>query len=223
MKVLIIEDETEIATAIHEFILNESNIVSVAGDIDAARKKIYEESWDCILLDIGLPSGDGTELIQEIKNIHPKCINIILSARNSSNDKIKGLEFGADDYMTKPFSLAELHARIQAIQRRITPSNMRQLTYNDLVLDENEYTLTCGAKPIVITPFEFNIIGMLLSNPEKVVRKSSMIEAIWKGEIETISSEEILYNHIKNIRKKLEKAGSQVTIKTIYGIGYKLI
>jgi DNA-binding response OmpR family regulator len=221
MNVLIVEDEIEIAAAISEFIMNEKNYVSVARDIKDARKKIYEEIWDCVILDIGLPSGDGTELIQEIKNIHPSCINLILSARNSNSDKIKGLEFGADDYMTKPFSLAELNARIKAIQRRIAPQK-QELVYQDIILNEKEFKLFCNSIPIELTRFEFAIINLLLSNPEKVIRKSSIIEAIWKNEADSISSEEILYNHIKNIRKKLENAQSVVNIKTVYGIGYKL-
>lgn len=222
MNVLIIEDEIEIAAAISEFIINEKNNVSVANDIKEARKKIYEESWDCVILDIGLPSGDGTELIQEIKNLHPSCINLILSARNSDNDKIKGLEFGADDYMTKPFSLAELNARIKAIQRRIAP-HKHELKYQDLYLNEKEFKLYCKSTPIDLTRFEYGIISIFLSNPERVIRKSSIIENIWKNEADSISSEEILYNHIKNIRKKLEHVQSIVTIKTVYGIGYKLI
>lgn len=221
MNVLIVEDEIEIAAAISEFIVNEKNYVSVARDIKDARKKIYEENWDCVILDIGLPSGDGTELIQEIKNLHPSCINLILSARNSNSDKIKGLEFGADDYMTKPFSLAELNARIKAIQRRIAP-HKKELAYQDIILNEKEFKLYCNSIPIELTRFEFAIINLLISNPEKVIRKSSIIEAIWKNEADSISSEEILYNHIKNIRKKLENAQSVVTIKTVYGIGYKL-
>lgn len=222
MNVLIIEDEIDIAAGISEFIINENNNVSVARDIDEARKRIYEESWDCIILDIGLPSGEGTELIKEIKNLHPQCINLILSARNSSVDKIKGLEFGADDYMTKPFSLAELNARIKAIQRRIAPLTQPELSYQDITLHEHAFTLKCRSIAIDVTPIEFDILRMFLSNPEKVIRKSSIIESIWKDEADTISSEEILYNHIKNLRKKLENAQSIVSIKAVYGIGYKL-
>jgi two-component system, OmpR family, response regulator ArlR len=221
VNVLIIEDEIEIAAAISEFLINEKNNVSVAQDIKEARKKIYEQEWDCVIFDIGLPSGDGTELIQEVKNLHPSCINLILSARNSNDDKIKGLDFGADDYMTKPFSLAELNARIKAIQRRITP-HKNELVYLDISLNEKEFKVYCNAIPIELTRFEFAIISILLSNPEKVIRKSSIIEAIWKNEADSISSEEILYNHIKNVRKKLELAQSIVSIKTVYGIGYKL-
>lgn len=223
MNILIVEDETEISLAISEFISTQITFCDTATDLQEARSKIYQGSWDCILLDIGLPSGSGLELVNEIKSIHPGCIIIILSAKNSDLDKIKGLDFGADDYMTKPFSLAELQSRINAIYRRLNPTKSTTLYYEGLLLDEFNYEVRYLQNRIEITRIEFYVLRLFLSNIGKVISKSSIIESIWQEDSETISNEDILYNHIKNIRKKLVEVGARNFIQTIYGLGYKLI
>lgn len=221
MRVLIIEDEVSIAGAIQEYFY-EGNELQIAEDLPEARNALYTSNWDCILLDIGLPSGSGLELMSEIRNLQPNSIVIILTAKNSESDKITGLESGADDYLTKPFSMAELQTRIKSILRRLSRVQSNTLEYRGLLLKEQSHEIYFNHQLLDMTFTEFEILKLFISNVNKVITKQNLLQTIWNEKMERISSEEILYNHIKNIRKKILDAGSPDLIQTVYGLGYKL-
>src|ERR1700761_9698224 len=184
-------------------------------------EKISMYQYDCILLDISLPDGDGFELLEYLK-LHQKneCV-LIISARNSLDDKIKGLNIGADDYITKPFHLAELKARLLAVYRRKTFSSTNVLNYKDIQVDLLGRTVTVNDKAIIFTKKEYDMLIYFIANKGKVISKNAIAEHLWGDEIDMLDSFDFIYTHIKNLRKKLLDATGVDFIASIYGVGYK--
>jgi len=221
MKILIIEDETELAKSISEYLSGENYICEFAPDFGKAMEKIKDFQYDCILLDIGLPDGNGLAVLEELKNTNKQDGVIIISAKNALDDKIKGLQLGADDYLTKPFHLSELMARIYSIIRRKQFSNSNVIRQNELQIDLLAKSVTINDKTIVLTKKEFDLLIYFVGNKNKVISKSTLAEHLSGDFADMLDNHDFVYAHVKNLKKKLYEAGCDHYLKTVYGTGYK--
>jgi DNA-binding response OmpR family regulator len=222
MNILVIEDEIELQNIIKTSLLKEQYTVEVASDYYAAQEKITIYDYDCILLDIMLPNGSGMDLLQELKKMNKSGSVIIISAKNSVSDKIKGLELGADDYLTKPFHIAELTARIKAVIRRNNLDGKNYIELGNIVLHIQDRTLTINGNLIHLNRKEFDILYYFLLNKNRLITKTALAEYVWGDHIDESDNFDFIYYQIKNLRKKLDNAEASIIIDTIYGIGYKL-
>jgi DNA-binding response OmpR family regulator len=220
MKILIVEDEKELAESMVNYLQNDDYFCETVGDIEAARVKIGLFDYDCILLDLMLPNGSGLDLLEEIKKTNKMDGVIIISAKNSVEDRIFSLKLGADDYLSKPFNLAELSARIQSVIRRRNFDGNNIIQYKNLVIDLNSKTVKVDDTEVEVTKSERALLIFLLLNKGKVVSKNSIAEHLSGQSAMYFDNFDIIYTHIKNLKKKLGTAGE--FIKTIYGTGYKL-
>lgn len=221
MKILIIEDEKEISNSICEYLLNEQFFCETAFTFEAAREKISLYEYACILLDIGLPGGSGLTLLQQLKKENKSDGVLIISAKNSLDDKVTGLRAGADDYLTKPFHLSELGARVAAIIRRKSFDGKNVVTCDNLILDLNNKTASVNEQVIDFTRKEYDLLLYFLSNKNKVISKNAIAEHLWGDNMDLANNYDFIYTHIKNLRRKLLQAGCMDYIKSIYGMGYK--
>lgn len=221
MKILIIEDEIELLISINNYLIKENYICELAEDFRSADEKLSIYSYDLILLDITLPDGNGLELLKTIKKHQIKSGIIIISARNSTNDKISGLDLGADDYMTKPFQLSELNSRIKAVLRRKHFDGTNILSFNEISVNTDSRSVSIGLNEIVLTKKEYDLLLFLIINRERVLTKESISEHLWGDNIDLSDNFDFIYTHFNNIRKKIRMAGGMDYIKTLYGIGYK--
>lgn len=221
MKVLIIEDEKSLSNSIAGYLSDSQYSCEVAYDYNKALEKALDYDYDCILLDISLPGGNGLNLLRILKDSEKMDGVIIVSAKNSIEDKIKGLEIGADDYLTKPFHLAELKARVDAVVRRKFFDGKNILQFEEIVLDLPSRTTRINEKVLDLTPKEYELLIYFISNKNKVISKSGLVEHLWGDDMDMADNYDFLYTHIKNLRKKLTAAGAGDYIKSIYGMGYK--
>lgn len=222
MKILIIEDEIDLQNVIKESLLKEKYIVETAGNYNVALEKILIYDYDCIILDIMLPYGSGLDILEKLKKINKSENVIIVSAKNSLDDKITGLSLGADDYLTKPFHIAELTARIKAVLRRKDFNGKNQIETGNTVLDIDKRILTIDNQNIHLNRKEFDILNYFLLNKNRLITKTSLAEHVWGDYIDQTDNYDFVYYQIKNLRKKLEDANANIEIETIYGVGYKL-
>lgn len=222
MKILVIEDEPEIRKDIVKFFAEENYIVEQAEDYHTAREKIGVYEYDCILLDIGLPGGDGLSLLQELKSENKNGGVIIVSARSSLDDRVTGLNLGADDYLSKPFHMAELHARVKSLIRRKSHHGSSIIDINELRLDTEQRTASVNGTEIQLNRKEFDVLLYLAANKNRLVNKSALAEHVWGDHIDEVNSFDFIYSQIKNLRKKLKDHHTGVEIHAIYGVGYKL-
>jgi len=222
VKLLVIEDEPGLRDSIRDYFTAAGNICETAGDYPAALQKINLYRYDCIILDITLPNGNGLDILQEIKRIRYPDGILIVSARNSLDDRLQGLHLGADDYLTKPFHLSELLARVMAIVRRKSYDGNHLLVFNEIEMDLQAKTVTVGDHPIKFTKREYALLLYFIVNKGKVVSKNALAEHIWGDGIDISDNFDFIYSHIKNVRKKLVDAGCKDYIQSAYGMGYKL-
>ncbi len=222
MKVLIVEDETELAQSIAKFLSSESFICEQAHSYDTALDKICMHDYDCILLDISLPDGTGLQLLEKLKSLKKNNGVIIVSAKNSIDDKISGLNLGADDYLAKPFHMAELTARVQAIVRRRNFNGSHIIEFKEIKIDTDAFTVKVLDREVALTRKEYELLIFLISNKNKVISKNAIAEHLTGDVAEVMDNFDFIYAHMKNLKKKLADAGSQDYIKTVYGLGYKL-
>jgi DNA-binding response OmpR family regulator len=222
MKLLIIEDEKELAASIASYLKNENYTCEVASNFKQALDKIETSDYECIALDITLPGGSGMQLLKELKNNKKTDGVIIISAKNSIEDRINGLRLGADDYLVKPFHLSELAARINAIIRRKMHSGNNVIRFNEISIDTLAKEVRVKEEPVELTRKEYELLVYFLSNQRKVISKNALISHLWSQEMGTGESADIIYTHIKNLRKKLSEKGCGDYIKSLYGMGYKL-
>ncbi|MET0299066.1 MAG: response regulator transcription factor [Flavitalea sp.] len=221
MKILIIEDEVELAKTMGAYLSDEHYLCEFAGTYAEAIEKISSYDYECILLDLMLPGGDGLSILREIKYQGKLDGVIIISAKNSLDDKIEGLQLGADDYLAKPFHLPELAARIFSVIRRKTFGSSNILQHNELRIDLPAKSVTVKGKDLSLTRKEFELLIYFVSNKNKVISKTALAEHI-SGEIaDMFDNYDIVYTHIKNLKKKLSEAGCDLYLKTLYGTGYK--
>ncbi|HBV14592.1 MULTISPECIES: response regulator transcription factor [Chryseobacterium group] len=221
MKILIIEDETELAKSISEYLSGENYICEFASTFYTAIEKIETFQYDCILLDIMLPDGNGLAILDELKKQNKEEGVIIISAKNALDDKIKGLQLGADDYLSKPFHLSELMARIYSIIRRKQFNNSNVIRQNELQIDLLSKTVTINNKTIVLTKKEFDLLIYFVGNKNKVISKSTLAEHLSGDFADMLDNHDFVYAHVKNLKKKLYEAGCEHYLKTVYGTGYK--
>lgn len=220
MKILIIEDEKSLLNSITAYLENEEYVCETATDYEKAIQKIETYDYDCIVLDITLPGGSGLEILKELKKNAKIEGVLIISARNSTEDKVAGLKLGADDYLSKPFHLPELSARIAAIIRRRNFAGNNVVSFNEIEIDTAEKRVSVEGKHTELTKREYQILLYLVTNKRKVVSKNAIAQHLWLDENE--GSIDFIYTHIKNLRKKLEDMGAPDYIRSVYGMGYKL-
>lgn len=220
MRILIVEDEIELASSMRNYLNNQDYNCELAADVEEAQEKMMLLNYDCIILDIMLPFGSGLDLLKALKNEGKEDGVIIISAKNSVDDKIHSLNLGADDYLAKPFHLAELSARIQSIIRRRNFKGSNIISYKELTVDLQSKELKVSGAEVDITKTEFSLLLFLLLNKNKVVSKNAIAENLSGQSALYFDNFDIIYSHIKNLKKKLGVAGDY--IKTIYGTGYKL-
>lgn len=223
MKILIIEDEKELAATLATSLMQEHFVVEVANDFSMAIEKIGIYAYDCILLDIGLPDGNGLDLLRQLKKEGKFENVIIISARDSLDDKLTGLDLGADDYLTKPFHIAELNARIKAVLRRKELDGKHTLEFGNLSLDLKERKAFVQGDSISLNRKEFDILNYFLMNKARLVTKTALAEHVWGDNIDQADNFDFIYSQIKNLRKKFRDSGADIEIEAVYGIGYKLI
>jgi len=221
MKILIIEDEQELAKSMKQYLRQESYVVEVAYTAREALEKVLLHEYDCILLDITLPDGNGLSILEKLKTENKLDGVIIVSARNSLDDKIKGLNLGADDYLAKPFHLSEMGARISAIIRRKRFEGNNAIAFHELTIDLIGNVVSVNKLPVELTRKEYDLLLFLVSNKNRVVSKNAIAEHISGDVAEVFDNFDFIYAHMKNLKKKLAEAGCVDYIKTVYGLGYK--
>ncbi len=221
MKILIIEDEAELAKSISEYLSEESYLCESAGSLGEAMNKIEAFHYDCILLDIMLPDGNGLRILEELKKQNKQDGVIIISAKNALDDKIVGLKIGADDYLTKPFHLSELMARVYSVIRRKQFSSSNVVKQNELEIDLLGKSVAVNGELIALTKKEFDLLIYFIGNKNKVISKSTLAEHLSGDFADMLDNHDFVYAHVKNLKKKLYDAGSGHYLKTVYGTGYK--
>ena len=221
MKILVVEDEELLKSSLNEFLSHENYIHEMVGTLIAADEKIELYNYDVVLLDLGLPDGDGVSLIEKIKAKSEKTGVIIISARNAIDDRVRGLEKGADDYLTKPFHLSELNARIKSLYRRLNFKGNNIYSFNELTINPDDIKVFVNKADLILTKKEFDLLVYFLANKNRVITKETLGEHLWGDYIDSTDSLDFIYTHIKNLRKKLINAGSNDYIKNVYGVGYK--
>lgn len=206
-----------------DFLSNQEYSFDAVRTYREASERIGLYNYDCILLDINLPDGSGFRLLDELKEIRKADGVIIISARNSLDDKVKGLNLGADDYLTKPFHLPELNARIQAVIRRRKFDSPRKISLGNIVIDIAQRTVSTSAGDLDLTRKEFDILQHLVANRKIVVSKNSLVEYVWGDYVDNSVSSDLLSTHLKNLKKKLKNAGACVELRNVYGVGYQIV
>lgn len=223
MKILIVEDEPSLREVMTRALSEEHYIVETAADYAAADDKIAGYSYDCILLDIMLPDGNGLKLLEQIKSLGKSDSVIIVSAKDSVDDRVSGLELGANDYLPKPFHVAELKARIKSVLRRRAGRDGFRMAMGNLTLDMESRRVTVGDRELPMLKKEFDILAYFMQRPNHVVDKVVLAEAVWGDHIDQADNFHFVYAQMKNLRRKLEEYGADIEIKAVYGFGYKLV
>jgi len=221
MKILIIEDEAELAASIAAYLKGESYTCEFAKTFSEALDKTDVNDYDCILLDLMLPGGDGMEILKALKKENKQEAVIIISAKDAIEDKINGLKIGADDYLSKPFHLSELSARIYAVIRRNKFGNNNQIEINELQIDLLAKTVKVQNKLVALTKKEYNLLLFLIGNKNRIVSKGAVAANLSGDMADMLDNWDFVYAHIKNLKKKLAEAGCNDYIRTAYGMGYK--
>ena len=222
MKLLVIEDNLDLAESIKEFLSKENFIIDVIHNFSDAEERMNLYEYDCALIDLMLPDGSGLDLVKKLKSIQPQSGIIIITAKDGLDDKLTGLELGADDYLTKPFHLAELNARIKSVIRRRVFDGNNEILLNEIKIDTQTREVKINATSIELTRREFDILLFFISNKERVLTKESIVEHVWGDNSSAFDNFDFVYTHIKNLRKKIIEAGGNDYIQSVYGIGYKL-
>lgn len=221
MKILLIEDEQGLAGSITDYLEPEGYLCETAADYFSAADKVSMYEYDCVLIDITLPGGNGLNLVHALKKKQSKAGIIIISAKNSVDDKIAGLDLGADDYLAKPFNLAELHSRIKSVIRRRSFAGEQELVFNEIRIFPESKTATVNGQPLTMTRKEYDLLLFFITNKNRVLTKEMIAEHLWGDAMDMADSFDFIYTHIKNLRKKLIEKGAADYIKTVYGMGYK--
>lgn len=221
MKVLVIEDNIELLRDIKSFLEEEGNICEIAQNYRSACDKIGYFPYDILVVDITLPDGNGLDIIRAVKKENIDVGIIIISAKNAVGDKIHGLEIGADDYLAKPFYLAELNARIKALYRRKAYHGSKEILFNEIKVKPDSHEVYVNSQLLSLTKKEFDIIHFFVINRHRLLTKEAIAEHLWGDDIEMVDSYKFIYTHMANLRKKIAEAGGKDYIQSIYSVGYK--
>lgn len=221
MKILIIEDEKELAKDMLEYLSGEQYRCELAGTYEEGLNKIHHYNYDCILLDLMLPGGDGLKILQTLKEGGKEDGVIIISAKGSLEDKLMGLKIGADDYLSKPFHLSELAARVYAVIRRRQLGSLNMLKQGDLTINVLARSVMVNDNELILTKKEFDLLVYFISNKNKVVPKTAIAEHLSGDFADMLDNYDFIYGHIKNLKRKLGEFGADSYLKTVYGAGYK--
>ena len=223
MKILVIEDEPQMLDNIKSSLMQEGYLVEWATDYNAAIDKTSIYEYDCILLDITLPGGNGLDILASLKKEGKAEGVIIISAKNAIDDKVAGLNLGADDYLPKPFHMAELHARIKSVLRRRKFEGSNMIELNNIKIDTDNNEVFVNNKVVILNRKEYAILVYLLVNKNKLINKAALAEHVWGDYIDEANSFDFIYSQIKNLRKKMKDADAEMELQSIYGVGYKLV
>lgn len=223
MKLLIVEDEPLLREIMVRTLRGERYVVEEAADYASALAKLEDYDYDCILLDIMLPGGSGLRLLERLKELRKSAGVIIISARDSLDDKVEGLELGADDYLAKPFHLAELSARIRSVIRRHQRDGQESLDAGNVRLFPDRQRVEVAGREVELVRKEYDILHYFMSRPGRMVNKATLAEAVWGDHIDQSDNFDFVYAQMKNLRRKLADAGADIELKSIYGFGYKLV
>ena len=221
MKILLIEDEGLLAGSVIAFLKKEGYVCEWAADFYAAEERIALYEYDCALIDITIPGGNGLNIVKSLKKNNTKTGIIIISAKNSLDDKITGLDLGADDYISKPFYLAELNSRIKSVFRRRNFEGKSKIEFEEISINTDSQEVCVCNKPVSLTKKEYDLLLFFIANKKRVLTKESIAEHLWGDNMDMADSFDFIYSHIKNLRKKLLEKGGDDYIKTVYGSGYK--
>ena len=223
MKILVVEDEPSLQEVIQTTLEKERFVVEVADNLALAKEKTGVYDYDCILLDIMLPDGSGLDLLQHLKETRRSENVIILSAKDSIEDKILGLDLGADDYLAKPFHLAELVARVRSVMRRKHRGGEHSISVGNVVIFPDRFSVEIAGKPVELSRKEYDILHFFVNRAGKLINKSTLAESVWGDHIDQADNYDFIYAQMKNLRKKLNDSGADIEIKAVYGVGYKLL
>jgi DNA-binding response OmpR family regulator len=223
VKLLIVEDDRSLSAAINDYLKMEGHICEIAFNYRQAINKAADNIYDCIILDIGLPDGSGLDIIRELKANKSTDGILILSAKSSLDDKLTGLKAGADDYLTKPFHFAELSARINSIYRRNYLLGQNEISFNEIKINTSDNQVYVNGTMLILTRKEYDLLLFFMANRNRIVTKESIVEHLWGDNVILTDSFDFVYTHVKNLRKKIVKAGGNNYIKCIYGFGYKFL
>lgn len=221
MKILLVEDEATLGESMVAFLKKEGYLCEWAKNFNAGDEKIFIYAYDCALIDITLPDGNGLDIVKTIKDKCPKTGVIIISARNSLDDKITGLDLGADDYLTKPFHLAELNSRIKSVLRRRNFEGQKEIITGNIKIIPDSHEVFVNEKAVELTKKEYALLLFFISNKNRILTKESIAEHLWGDEADMADSFDFIYSHIKNLRKKIVAEGGEDCIQSVYGTGYK--
>ena len=221
MKILIIEDELELQQSIQKYLEYQGFVCESVNDFVGGIKKVQQYEYDCVVVDINLPNGSGLNIVKMLKELESKSGIIIISAKNALEDKLAGLELGSDDYLTKPFHLSELNARIHAIIRRRNFKGSKIISFNEIKLDPEAQHVTVEGSAVDLTEKEYRLLEYFVANKGRVLTKAAIASHVWGDEYEQVSQYDFIYTHIKNLRRKIIEAGADDYIKTVHGVGYR--
>lgn len=222
MRALVVEDEPLLQEELREQLMEEQFNVECTDTLKEATERVAGDEYDLVLLDLGLPDGNGLELLKMIKKNYDETAVVIITAHGEVDEKVEGLELGSDDYLAKPFAMAELRARIHAVLRRRFKINENDIAIGKMVLHLNHPEVTADGKPVELTETEYKILRYLALNRNKTITRIALAEHIWGSKIDDRFSFDFINSHMKNLRKKLSDAGLPEMISTVYGVGYKL-
>lgn len=223
MKILIVEDDQDLREITTRSLEKERYVVSQAPDYRTALLKIEDYDYDCILLDIMLPDGNGLDLLKELQASGKHTNVIILSAKDSIEDKVAGLDLGADDYLPKPFHLAELHARLKSLFRRSQREGEHKIQVGNIEVYPDQFRVMIGGKQVELNRKEYDILYYFMLRPGRLVNKNTLAESVWGDHIDQVDNFDFIYAQIKNLRKRLKDAGATPELKSVYGFGYKFV
>lgn len=222
MKILVVEDDLSLNETLVTFLKKEQYIVESTTSYRKASAKIAEYDYDCILLDIMLPDGNGLTLLQELGSMDKNKNVIIISAKDSVDDKIAGLDLGADDYLAKPFHLAELSARIRSLIRRKVLNGDNEIRVGNVRIDTTTSSVYINETELDLSRKEYDILRYFMMRPNHLIDKLRLAEAVWGDYIDQTDNFDFIYAQIKNLRKKMNNENANIEIKAVYGLGYKL-
>jgi DNA-binding response OmpR family regulator len=223
MKILIVEDETEISKLIQESLEEAQYLVESASTFKEGLLKIEDYQYDAILLDLMHPDGNGLDLLSEIRSSQPNTSVIILSAKDAVEDKVKGLDLGADDYLAKPFHLVELHSRLKSALRRRNQQGENKIEYKNLCLYPETRDFLVAGNHVALNRKEYDVLYYFMIRPGRLIQRTTLAESVWGDHIDQADSLDFIYSQIKNLRKKLKESGADADLQAVYGVGYKLV